>query len=41
MLACDTVDGDYQYLKSFRPLGHESRDIGQFMDDDGSGVFDF
>ena len=32
----DTVDGDYQYLKSFRPLGHESRDIGQFVDDDGS-----
>jgi len=33
---CDTVDGDYQYLKSFRPLGHESRDIGQFIDDDGA-----
>jgi hypothetical protein len=32
----DTVDGDYQYLKSFRPLGHESRDIGQFVDDDGT-----
>lgn len=33
---CDRVDGDYQYLKSFRPLGHESRDIGQFVDDDGT-----
>jgi len=32
---CDTVDGDYQYINSFRPLGHESRDIGQFIDDDG------
>src|ERR1035437_2430461 len=32
----DTVDGDYQYVKSFRPLGHESRDIGQFIDDDGT-----
>ena len=32
----DRVDGDYQYLKSFRPLGHESRDIGQFVDDDGT-----
>ena len=32
----DTVDGDYRYLKSFRPLGKESRDIGQFIDDDGS-----
>ncbi|MFZ4777811.1 MAG: hypothetical protein ACOYM3_20780 [Terrimicrobiaceae bacterium] len=26
---CDTIDGDYQYLRSFRPLGLESRDIGQ------------
>lgn|SRR6266496_828343 len=25
---CDSVDGDYRYLKSFRPLGKESRDIG-------------
>jgi len=33
---CDTVDGDYQYLTSFRPLDHESRDIGQFIDDDGT-----
>ena len=33
---CDTIDGNYTYLKSFRPLGNESRDIGQFIDDDGS-----
>jgi hypothetical protein len=33
---CDTVDGRYAYLKSFRPLGNESRDIGQFIDDDGT-----
>ena len=33
---CDTIDGDYQYLRSFRPLGKESRDIGQFIDDDGT-----
>jgi len=32
----DTIDGDYKYLKSFRPLGNESRDIGQFIDDDGT-----
>ena len=32
----DTVDGDYRYLTSFRPLGQESRDIGQFVDDDGT-----
>ncbi len=33
---CNTVDGDYKYLKSFRPLGNQSRDIGQFIDDDGT-----
>jgi Glycosyl hydrolases family 43. len=38
---CDTVDGDYQYVKSFRPLGKESRDIGQFIDDDGSAYLIF
>ena len=32
----DTVDGDYRFLTSFRPLNHESRDIGQFIDDDGT-----
>ena len=31
-----TVDGDYRFLTSFRPLNHESRDIGQFIDDDGT-----
>jgi hypothetical protein len=41
VFTCDTVDGDYQYLKSFRPLGHESRDIGQFVDDDGSAYLIF
>jgi len=24
---CDTVDGDYKYVKSFRPLGEQSRDM--------------
>ncbi len=37
----DTVDGDYQYVKSFRPLDRESRDIGQFIDDDGSAYLVF
>lgn len=32
----DTIDGEYRYLRSFRPLGLESRDIGQFIDDDGT-----
>lgn len=37
----NTVDGTYQYLKSFRPLNQESRDIGQFIDDDGSAYLIF
>jgi hypothetical protein len=37
----DTVDGNYSYVKSFRPLGLESRDIGQFIDDDGSAYLIF
>jgi hypothetical protein len=41
VLVCDTVDGNYQYLKSFRPLNHESRDIGQFIDDDGTAYLIF
>ncbi|HEY9126790.1 MAG TPA: hypothetical protein VIM62_06670, partial [Acidobacteriaceae bacterium] len=28
----DTIDGKYVYKTSFRPLGQESRDIGQFID---------
>jgi hypothetical protein len=35
------VDGDYSYVKSFRPLDQESRDIGQFIDDDGSAYLIF
>ena len=36
VLVSNRADGQYRYLKSFRPLGQESRDIGQFIDDDGS-----
>lgn len=32
-----TVDGNYTYRGSFRPLGHMSRDITLFRDDDGTG----
>jgi hypothetical protein len=38
---CDKVDGDYTYLRSFRPLEHESRDLGQFIDDDGRAYLIF
>jgi hypothetical protein len=37
----DRVEGPYKYLKSFRPLGQESRDIGQFVDDDGTAYLLF
>ena len=33
--------GPFRYLRSFRPLGLESRDIGQFVDDDGSDYLIF
>ena len=36
-----SVDGNYRYLRSFRPLNQESRDIGQFVDDDGSAYLIF
>ncbi len=35
------VDGTYTYVRSFRPLDEESRDIGQFVDDDGSAYLIF
>jgi hypothetical protein len=41
VLVSDTVDGNYKYVKSFRPLNQESRDIGQFVDDDGSAYLIF
>jgi hypothetical protein len=37
----DTVDGDYTFVHSFRPLGQESRDIGAFVDGDGSAYLIF
>src|SRR5947207_5182886 len=37
----DAPDGNFRYVKMFRPLGHESRDIGQFIDDDGTAYLIF
>lgn len=37
----DKPDGNFTYVKSFRPLEHESRDIGQFIDDDGTAYLVF
>ena len=33
----DTVDGNYTYLGSFRPLGYDSRDMTVYQDSDGTG----
>jgi len=37
----DKPDGNYTFVKSFRPLEHQSRDIGQFIDDDGTAYLVF
>ena len=37
----DRIDGIYNFVKSFRPLDEESRDIGQFVDDDGAAYLIF
>lgn len=35
------ITGPYHFMESFRPLGLESRDIGQFVDDDGQAYLIF
>jgi hypothetical protein len=35
------VDGDYVFVRMFRPLDQQSRDIGQFVDDDGAAYLIF
>lgn len=37
----DRPEGPFQFVKRFRPLGQESRDIGQFIDDDGTAYLVF
>jgi hypothetical protein len=37
----DKATGPFRFIKTFRPLDHESRDIGQFIDDDGSAYLIF
>jgi hypothetical protein len=38
---CDRVDGEYTYRGSFQPLGHQSRDMTLFRDDDGAAYLIF
>jgi hypothetical protein len=37
----DKPTGPFSFVRCFRPLGHISRDIGQFIDDDGSAYLIF
>ncbi|MEP7107199.1 MAG: family 43 glycosylhydrolase [Ferruginibacter sp.] len=37
----DKAAGPFKFVRTFRPLGKESRDIGQFIDDDGSAYLVF
>lgn len=37
----DKPTGPFKYVRRFRPLGFESRDIGQFIDDDGKAYIIF
>ena len=38
---CGRVDGEYTYRGSFQPLGHQSRDMTLFQDDDGAAYLLF
>ncbi|GAA3990233.1 hypothetical protein GCM10022210_49710 [Mucilaginibacter dorajii] len=35
------AEGPFKFIRTFRPLGYQSRDIGQFIDDDGSAYLIF
>ncbi|WP_442587808.1 family 43 glycosylhydrolase [Pedobacter sp. AW31-3R] len=37
----DHATGPFTFIKCFRPFGHISRDIGQFIDDDGTAYLIF
>jgi hypothetical protein len=37
----DNPTGPFEYVRRFHPLGYESRDIGQFIDEDGSAYLIF
>lgn len=41
MAVSDSPTGEFRYVKRFLPLGHESRDISQFIDNDGSAYLIF
>ncbi len=34
---CDTIGGNYTFIRAYNPLGLDSRDMSAFVDDDGTG----
>lgn len=41
VFTCGAIDGNYRYVKSFRPMGHQSRDIGEYIASDGKAYLLF
>ena len=41
VFVCGTIDGNYRYVKNFRPLGHQSRDIGEYVGSAGNAYLLF
>lgn len=39
VFSSSTIDGNYTFVKSFRPLGNMSRDCSLFKEDDGTAYF--
>ena len=39
IFTCPTVDGNYTFVKSFKPLGNMSRDCNLFKEDNGTAYF--
>lgn len=39
VFSCETINGDYTFHKSMRPLGNMARDCNVFKDDDGRAYF--
>ncbi|MBN1602453.1 MAG: RICIN domain-containing protein [Chitinispirillaceae bacterium] len=37
LATCDSISGNYSFVKHFRPLNIDSRDINVYQDDDGKG----
>ena len=36
---CETIDGDYKFVRNYRPEGNRTADCTLFQDDDGTGYY--